>query len=223
MNEELRRAQAHIAEIGTLLFQRQLTDAAGGNISVRVGDRLAMSPRYAGMNYHWRLKPEDVLIVDLDGNVLEGSGQISREAKVHLALHREFGEHGQAVIHCHARNVLVFAAMNRPLPPVLEATLKFGEIPVAEFAPSHTPQLSEHIAAVIRGQEARIRKHAAAAIAPWHGLFVMAKDLDAAFDAAERIDTNAYCLLMGEMMAASDLLAAQRSALQQGAAAYGEE
>ena len=45
-----------------------------------------------------------------------------------------------------------------------------------------------------------IRKYAAAVIAPWHGLFVAGKDLDAAFDLTERIDTNAYCLLMSRLL-----------------------
>jgi ribulose-5-phosphate 4-epimerase/fuculose-1-phosphate aldolase len=37
-------------------------------------------------------------------------------------------------------------------------------------------------------------------MAPWHGLFVVGKDLDAAFDLTERIDTNAYCILMSRLL-----------------------
>jgi ribulose-5-phosphate 4-epimerase/fuculose-1-phosphate aldolase len=40
-------------------------------------------------------------------------------------------------------------------------------------------------------------------IAPWHGLFVVGRDIDAAFDLTERIDTNAYCILMGAPLAAN--------------------
>jgi L-fuculose-phosphate aldolase len=198
MMEEINRTRESIARFGRLLFDRQLTDAAGGNISVRVGDHICLSPRYSGQKHQWQLDPEDVLVLDREGRILEGAGQLSRESQAHLRLHRDFGDHGVAVIHSHPRNVLVFAAARRPIPPVLEATLKFGTIPVVDFAPSHTANLAENIAGAMRGQEERIRKHAAAAIAPWHGLFVMGKDLDAAFDAVERIDTNAYCILMGQ-------------------------
>lgn len=200
MTTAIDKARADIARFGAMLFERHLTDAAGGNISVRVGDKICISPRYSGQKRQWQLRPEDVLLLDEDGNILEGEGQISRESQVHLKLHRHFKDHGTAVIHCHARNVLVFAAANRSMLPVLEANLKFGEIPVVSYAPAHSAQLSENILGALSGQEARVRKQAAAVIAPWHGLFVMGKDLDSAFDAVERIDTNAYCILMGQQL-----------------------
>jgi L-fuculose-phosphate aldolase len=206
--------RAKIARFGEMLFQRNLTDAAGGNVSARVGDYVCISPRFSGSLHQWHIQPEQVLIVDLDANVLAGDGLISRESKVHLRLYREFGEHGSSVIHAHARNVLVFAVMQQPIPPILEATRKFGTIPVTPYAPAHSGDLAEHIADAIRGNESRIRKQAAAAIAPWHGLFVMGKDLDAAFDAVERIDTSAYILMMSRHLGGEGMLDAQRAAME---------
>jgi L-fuculose-phosphate aldolase len=199
MTTALDAMRARIAELGKLLFDRQLTDAAGGNISARVGDRVAITPRYCGSKHQWSLRPEQVLVSDLDGHQLDGDGELSRESKVHLGLYRTFPE-GQAVVHCHARNALVFAAACRPIHPVLEDTLKFGTIQVARYAPAHSSDLAEFIIATLRGQEARIRKQAAGVLAPWHGLFVLGKDLDAAFDAAERIDVNARCILLGQLL-----------------------
>lgn len=215
--------RAKLARFGALMFERRLTDIAGGNLSARVGELVCITPRYSGSKHQWTLQPEQVLVADLEMNILAGQGEISRESKVHFRLHREFGEHGTGVIHAHARNLLVFAAMNRAMPPVLEATQKFGAIPVIEYAPSHTADLAEHVAGAIRGQEARIRKQAAGVIAPWHGLFVMGKDLDAALDAVERIDTNAYCILMAAMLQQSDLLAAQRAGLEAASARYSKD
>ncbi len=97
--------------------------------------------------------------------------------------------------------------MNCPLPPVLEANRKFGETPIINYAPAHSPKLAEYIAQSLKGREAKIKNHAAAVIAPWHGLFLMGKDLNAAFDAVERMDTNAYLILMGRMMMGSDAMA----------------
>lgn len=195
---------------GNLLFQRQLTDAAGGNISVRVatpaGDVLCITPKHAGQKRQWQLAPEDVLVADLDRNILDGYGVLSREANAHFGLHHAFGEYGKAVIHAHARNVMVFAALGRAMPAVIEATRKFGEIPVSKFAPSHTPALAEHIIAAMQPNASGIAKHAAAVIAPWHGLFCMGRDLDAAFDAVERIDTNAYCILMGHHLINNNMM-----------------
>ncbi|MCC6614277.1 MAG: class II aldolase/adducin family protein [Anaerolineae bacterium] len=206
--------RAIIAETGTRLFDRHLLDMAGGNISGRVGEVVCISPRYSGPRYHWSLRPEDVMIVAMDGTILEGSGELSRESKVHLRLHKEFGEAGTAVIHAHSRNLLVFAAMARSLPPVLEATRKFGVVPVVDYAPAHSAELSEYVAGGIRPNVDRIRKQAAAVIAPYHGLFAMGKDLDSAADAVERLDTNAYCILMGQMIGGSPMLADESAQME---------
>lgn len=193
-------AREKLALLGKLLFERRLTDAAGGNLSVRVGDVLVMSPSYAGHRQQWQLDPCDTLVVDLDRNILEGNGTLTRESHVHFKLHHEFRDAGTAVIHAHPHNLMIFAALAIPMPAVLEANLKFGDIPVVGFAPAHSALLAENIAEALRGHEDRIRKHAFGAIAPWHGLFLMGKDLDAAFDAVERFDTNAYCIIMAQMM-----------------------
>ena len=76
----LSEARQLIAQVGKIMLDRNLTDMAGGNISVRVGDKIAMSPSYAGTRKFWQLKPEEVLVLDLKGKLLEGDGKISREA-----------------------------------------------------------------------------------------------------------------------------------------------
>jgi L-fuculose-phosphate aldolase len=223
LSSDVTAMRIKIARLGALLFERKLTDAAGGNVSARVDDLVCITPRYSGSKYQWQLQPEQVLVVDLDGNRVDGYGELSRESRAHLRLHREMGHVGTGVIHAHARNVLVFAALCRPLPPVLEATLKFGEIPVTPFAPAHSADLADNVVAAIKPQEARIRKQAAAAIASFHGLFVMGKDIEAAFDAVERIDENAYVILMGQLLSQSDMLQQQREFLLAEAARTGKE
>ncbi|UCH25637.1 MAG: class II aldolase/adducin family protein [Trueperaceae bacterium] len=207
-------ARAKLARLGALLFDRRLTDACGGNMSVRVGDLVCLTPSLSGSKHQWQLEPEEVLVVDFEGNILEGEGTLSREINVHFKLHREFGGVGNAVIHAHPRNLMVFAAMAVSMPPVLEATLKFGEVKCLEYAPAHSQILADTIAEALRGQEDRIAKQAAGVIASWHGLFLMGKDLDAAFDAVERFDTNAYCILMAQQaLGGEGLLSRQREAL----------
>jgi ribose 5-phosphate isomerase B len=201
-NDLLTQTRIKIAETGKLVFERHLTDAAGGNISVRVGDSVCITPRYSGSKRHWQLQPNQVLVSDLSGNKLEGDGDVSRESKVHFRLYQEFPD-VTAVLHSHPHNVMPFVAAGQPIEPVLEATLKFGRIPVTNYAPAHSENLADEIVSLFRGKEEAIRKYAAAVIAPWHGLFVVAKDIDAAFDLTERIDTNAYCILMSRLLAES--------------------
>ena len=197
----LAQTRKKIAETGRLVFERHLTDAAGGNISTRVGDDLVcITPRYSGSKRHWQLQPNQVLVTDMLGNKFDGDGDVSRESKVHYRLYQEFPD-GMAVLHSHPRHVMVFVASGQPIEPVLEATLKFGTIPVVDkFAPAHSERLADFIAEAMQGKEEAIRKYAVAVMAPWHGLFVVGKDLDAAFDLTERIDTNAYCILMSRLL-----------------------
>jgi L-fuculose-phosphate aldolase len=216
----VRAMRAKIARFGRALYDRHLTDAAGGNLSSRVGDVVVMSPRYAGSKLQWQLTADDTLVCDLHGHILDGAGEVSRESKVHFKLYREYGDFGTGVIHAHPRNALVFAAMGRPIPPVLEATRKFGTLPVVAYGPAHSADLADAVAAAIGDQKERIKKQAAGVVAPYHGLFVMGKDIDAAFDAVERIDTNAYILLMSGLLERGDDMSAAREAMERDIGRY---
>lgn len=223
---DVQSTRERICEIGRLLYDRKLTDAAGGNISVRVGSRICITPRYAGSNFQWRLNPDQVLVADLAGNQLEGNGELSREAKVHFRLYNEFPD-GNAVIHCHAENVLVFCAAGLPMIPVLESTLKFGEIGFSVFAPAHSKELADSIASELHKKENALKIQAAAVMAPWHGLFVLGKSLDAAYDAAERLDGNARILMASALFQGTDEtipgLKARSELLKKEAAKFGKE
>jgi len=200
MSNSVKEMRQLIVEIGALMYSRHLTDSAGGNLSVRMDDTILMTPRLAGSVYRWQLNYEQVLVLDLQGKKLEGNGESSREGMVHLELLKEYYPDGTAVVHGHARNALVFCAFNQTLPAVLATEDKFGDLIEVADHPAHSPELAEVIVAAMRGQEARIRKQAAAVLAPRHGVFVLAKNLEAGYDALERIDGNAYCVLMGKMM-----------------------
>jgi len=194
MSTDLSFARQKIADLGHLMYSRKLTDSAGGNISARVGELICITPRYAGAKFRWELRPEQVLVCDLDGNKLEGEGDISREAKVHLSLLREFPDQN-AVVHGHAQNALVFCAAGIPIEPVMEDTLKFGTVDVCQFAPAHSDDLSKFIVEKMKEKAEALKKGSAGVLAPWHGLFVLAKDLDMAYDSFERIDGNARIIL----------------------------
>ena len=201
-NQEVRN---QIAQAGNILFTRHLTDLTGGNVSVRVDDKIYMTPTLAGKSFHWDLWPEQILTLDLEGKYIAGDGKISREAKVHILLLNEFFPEGTAVVHSHARNVLVFCAAEKPMPPVLSATRKFGHIPQCVDAASGTDALAENVAEEIRKQSDWVKNGSAVVMAPRHGLFVISKDISTGLETTERIDTNAYCLLAGAPLNVSEI------------------
>ena len=223
LTDEVQAGRALVAHIGRVLFGRHLTDAGGGNISLRVDDVYCMSPTLAGQMRQWQLDAEDVLVVSKQGDILEGDGGLTRESAVHFGLHENFSEYGRAVIHAHPRNLMVFACANRAMPPIMEATRKFGVTPVIEYAPAHSPKLGERIVATMRGREARIAKHAAGTIAPWHGLFLMGNHLKGALDAVERLDTNAYVMMMSQHLGASPMLREESADMEAAIADFSDD
>lgn len=190
-----------IIYVARRMFERRLTDMAGGNISVRAGDELYITPRYAGSKQHWQLTTADILHGPVATDDLFQQSRFSREGKAHLAVYREFPDVG-AVIHAHPFHVLPFCVAGRAIEPVLEATQKFGVTPVVPFAPAHSADLARHVVEGLRGREASIRKQAAAVLLPKHGIIVAGLDLWAAIDALERIDWNAWCILSQGMFPA---------------------
>lgn len=188
-----------LCEAGRIMFEKRLTDMAGGNISARVGEQVYMSPRYSGSRFHWNLSPEDLVSGDWNDDTIASHPNFSREGWAHLSIYREFPD-AQAVIHAHPFYVMPFASLARPIEPVLEATQKFGIVEVTKPAPSHSKELAEYIVDALRGKETRMRKQAAAVLIPYHGIILAGLDFGLVLDALERINTNAYCILARKML-----------------------
>lgn len=202
MDNTLQQSRDLICQAARILFERKLFDLAGGNLSIRIDDRILITPSLASSLKYWQLNPEDILVVDLDGNIREGVGKVSTELTTHLTLLKTFYPVGTAIVHAHPRNVLVFCSALQPIPPVLECTVQFGEIKVIEYASGGqlNVELAQNVLTGLLGQEDRIAQYAAAVIAPWHGIFAIGKSLNAALDTVERIEVNARCILMGRLL-----------------------
>ncbi len=183
-----------IAYVGQLMFQRQLTDIAGGNISVREGNTIYCTPRYAGSLWHWQLSPEDIVIGPVDTDDLLENPSFSREGLSHLCVYRAYPE-VHAIIHAHPLFILPFCAAEKPIEPVLLAAEKIGCVPIIPHAPQYSQAQADHIVASLKGKEELLKSFAAAVLLPQHGIFVAGKDLWSVLDALERISINAWCLI----------------------------
>ena len=103
-----------------------------GNISVRLSDEaIVITP--SGVRYDL-MTPEDLVVVDLDGNVLEGSMLPSTELPVHLAHYRRRPE-VQAIVHTESTFVNVLGVLGRTIDPVLLNMVLYakGPVPVMPF------------------------------------------------------------------------------------------
>jgi L-fuculose-phosphate aldolase len=192
--------RAAMVDLARLIYDRQLSDSAGGNVSVRVGPKIYVTPAFMGSRYRWSIAPEMILVLDAESHqLLEGTGRMSREAKAHLALYRAFPEAG-AVIHAHPRYVQVFACAEHPLPAATEYTAKFGTIPCAAPAKAHSQDLADTVVETMLARREGFSSHGLAVLLPHHGIIVMGHDLDEAYDVLERMEVNARVTLFGALL-----------------------
>jgi L-fuculose-phosphate aldolase len=184
---------------GRIMFEKRLTDMAGGNISLRDGSTIYMSPRFSGQRYHWDLTPDLLVSGSWENDEITKNPNFSREGWSHLAIYRNFPD-VQAVVHAHPFHIMPFSAFGQSIEPVLESTQKFGIIELCEPASAHSKDLADKILAAMLGKEDKMRVQAAAVLIPFHGIILAGKDFDKTLDALERIDENAYCLTVRSLV-----------------------
>ena len=167
-----------VVAAGQQMLVRGFTEGTSGNVSMRVGEGALISPSTVP---YMDITPEDVVLMDLDGNVLEGVRVASVEHKVHLECYKRRANVG-AVVHSHPIVGSAFAAARRPLPAFLD---EFGvyigeEVRVAEWGLSGTQEIADQVADALG-------EHNAAFIAS-HGMVAVGRDLDHALLNTARVE-----------------------------------
>ena len=188
-----------IVEIGRRMAGRWSANAAGGNISLRTGDQIHISPRYADYQWGWQLKPEQIVSGPINNDTLVDHPAFSREGRAHLAIYRAFPE-AKAIIHAHPFHVMPFCAATKPIEPLIDAAMIFGSIEPVSYAPPNSQELANNIVTGLRGKEELIASFAAPVLMPKHGVMIAGKDLYAALEALIKIDMNAWCILAQKLL-----------------------
>lgn len=178
-----------LCEVTKMMFDRFNTNAAGGNISVKVSDaHFIMTPTLMSQAKFCRLSPEDIIVIDKLGNIYDGNGKVTREFNMHMAVFDSITDAG-AVVHAHPKESMVFASLGLDLPHLTEATRKLGEIKTLEFAPATSIELAEKVRVYM---ETRKDALPVATLLREHGILVVDRTLRKAYDMLERIEYNAY-------------------------------
>lgn len=190
-----------MVEVAHLMYDRRLTNAAGGNLSCRTGDYVFISPRYLGSKHRWNLREEMILVYDKDYQLVEGNpAMLSREGRMHFACYQNFPE-VNGVIHAHPQYLTVFASAGEPLPPVNQYTEKFGSMEVISNLPAHSQDLADAVVAALRPRASVLAKNGLGLILAWHGVAVVGRDLDDAYDTLERLEWSAQTTLLARAAA----------------------
>jgi len=137
-------AEAVLATAKRMLAEG-LVEGTSGNISGRLDSGLVcVTPSSVAYD---TMTLDDLVVVDLDGTVVEGTRPPTTEKDLHLAALRRYPELG-AVIHTHAVYATMFALAHEPIPAVIEEVVVYlgGDIPCCEYKGTGTADLGEEVA-----------------------------------------------------------------------------
>lgn len=165
--------------------------ATDGNLSARLGGgRFLVTP--AGRE-KGSLRPEDLLVVDGEGRVLEGTGRPSTETPMHLVCYRRRPDvHG--VVHAHPPVATAFAASGASLdaPVMPEIVLTVGPVPLVPYATPGTEELA-------RALDPWVEAHDAFLLAS-HGVLALGVGLREALHRMERVEHLAKVTLAARLL-----------------------
>ncbi|MFK3959917.1 class II aldolase/adducin family protein [Pseudalkalibacillus hwajinpoensis] len=183
MNEMLLKKE--LAYISHKVYERGLTQATGGNVSVRLPNRDAILIKRSGVSLG-EVTAEDALIVSMDGEVIEGSGTPSKEFRFHLGIYRTRPD-VNAVVHCHPNYAIGYACLDKELPlPTVTARKILEHVPVAASAPSGSLDLAQNVTRVFETYPA-----IKACLMAEHGVCAVGDSLEKAYNIATLVEDTA--------------------------------
>ncbi|WP_340381545.1 class II aldolase/adducin family protein [Streptomyces sp. SS7] len=179
MGEQLsdeRQAWAELVATARRTVTDGLVVGTSGNVSVRVGDTVLVTP--SGVPYD-RLTPHDVTGVDLTGRQVRGTLVPTSELPLHLAVYRRTD--ARAIVHTHAVHATAVSTLVAELPTVhYMAGALGGPVRVAPYATYGTEELAEHALRALADRTGCLLQN--------HGTLTYGATLDQAFDRTAQLE-----------------------------------
>jgi len=182
MGDAADRIKQDVVDTARALLREGLVEGTAGNLSARLPDgHVVMTP--SSLDYDVMEVP-DLVVIDLDGNTIEGERPPTSEKALHLEClkrHRDIG----AVIHSHALFCTMFAITHQPIPCVIEEFEVYvgGEVPVAGYEMTGSDALGAEVAQWVGDRGAVLMAN--------HGLLTVGKDIRNAHKVAALVERTA--------------------------------
>jgi L-fuculose-phosphate aldolase len=181
---EHRTLREEVATTARRMISSGLVKGTSGNVSARTPENdVLVTP--SGLDYA-ELGPEDLVLVDLAGNLLDGAWKPSTETPMHTGIYRARPEvHG--IVHTHSRYSTTLACLGWPIPPVhymLTVLSNEGRVPLAPYTLYGTEELARHAA------EALGERHTACLLQN-HGTITVGDSPDQAYARTEILEEMA--------------------------------
>lgn len=175
----LEQERNDVVKYGKKLITSGLTTGTGGNISIFNRDEKLFAISPSGMDYD-ETTPEDAVVMDLDGNVVDGKRRPSSEKDLHRIFYMNRNDI-DAVVHTHSTYCTVLATLREPL-PASSYLVAFGgpEIRCGGYASYGTPELARLTFDAMKDHQAALMAN--------HGMVAGGKTIASAFTVAEQIE-----------------------------------
>jgi L-ribulose-5-phosphate 4-epimerase len=189
MLESLRE---EICQLHLELPKWRLVTWTSGNLSGRDPETGYVVIKPSGVRYE-DLAPELMVVVDLEGQVIEGDLKPSSDTASHLYIYRHRPDVG-GVVHTHSPYATAFAAVGQPIPVCLTAIAdEFGcTIPCGGFAPIGGEEIGREVVQGIGDSPAILLKQ--------HGVFTIGPDATAAVKAAVMVEDVARTVFLARQL-----------------------
>jgi L-fuculose-phosphate aldolase len=182
--EKRQRCLAELVEYGVRLERDGLVNGTAGNLSVRLGDEVVITP--TSVRYEL-IEPQALCTVDLDGNKLSGGGEPSSETPLHMRVYAS--TEARAVVHTHSMYATTLACTVDELPAIHYAIHRFGgtSVAVAEYERFGSPELADAAVAALGSTRAVLLRN--------HGALVHGASLAEAYGFAGLLEwlSELYC------------------------------
>ena len=196
----LEAQKAELARLHQELPRHNLVVWTGGNVSVRDPDTGLIAIKPSGVLYD-DLTADKMVVLDLEGNQVEGDLKPSSDTWSHLHIYRRRPD-VNGVVHTHSRYATAFAAVGRPIPVYLTAHAdEFGvEIPCAGFARIGDEAIGAQVVQHIGSSSAVLLRN--------HGVFTVGRTADAAVKSAVMVEDIAATVWMALQLGVPDVIPA---------------
>lgn len=184
-----------IQEACVRLEAEGLVAEASGNVSVRLPsedgrDLVAITPSQVPYR---KLRPEQILVIDYERNVIEGEGKPSSETVTHLTAYRARPDVG-AVIHSHSVYASALAVAGQEIPPLIDEQVVTlgGGVQIAEFGMSASQDLADNAVKALELRQAVLLRS--------HGALSVGRDLDEVLAVAALVERMAKIYILSRTL-----------------------
>lgn len=200
MTKTERELRQDIVEVGRLVWQKGWVAANDGNISIRLDqERVLCTPTGVSKGM---MHPDDLIIVDMQGNKIEGRKERTSEIAMHLTIYN-LRPDVRAVVHAHPPVATGFATAGRPLTLALlpEVIIGLGCVPLAEYGLPGTPELTKPMLPYIPKYDAILMAN--------HGAVCYGEDVYKAYFRMETVEHFARISFVAELLGGPKVLPRQ--------------